>query len=99
MGLYVPLVNNDLWQKLGPKLQETVKKLWADNLPTWRENTAASQTRARDALTEHGVSMVDGPQAELDAVHAKMLKEQDKVVADSHISPELVKLVMTDVGV
>ena len=39
------------------------------------------------------------PQAELDAIHAKMVKEQDKAVADAHISPELVKLVMADVGV
>jgi TRAP-type C4-dicarboxylate transport system substrate-binding protein len=99
MGLYVPLVNHDLWEKLGPKLQDTAKKLWADNLPTWRENTGASQARARDALTKQGVSMVDVPQAELDAVQAKMVKEQDKVVADSHISPELVKLVMADVAV
>jgi TRAP-type C4-dicarboxylate transport system substrate-binding protein len=99
MGLYVPLVNQDLWQKLGPKLQETVLKLWADNLPTYREKTAASQTRARDALSKQGVTMVDVPQAELDAVRAKMVKEQDKVVADAHISPELVKLVMADVGV
>ena len=30
---------------------------------------------------------------------AKLLKEQDKAVADAHISPELVKLVMADVGV
>src|SRR5271156_2737779 len=99
MGLYVPLVNHDLWEKLGPKLQDTVKKLWADNLPTWRENTGGSQARARDALTKQGVSMVDVPQAGLDAVQAKMVKEQDKVVADSHISPELVKLVMADVAV
>jgi hypothetical protein len=31
--------------------------------------------------------------------HAKMVKEQDKAVQDAHISPELVKLVMADVGV
>lgn len=98
MGLYVPLVNQAFWTKLGPKLQETVLKLWADNLPTWRENTAKSQLRARDELTKHGVVFVDVPQAERDAQRAKMLKEQDKVVADAHISPELVKLVMADVG-
>jgi hypothetical protein len=27
-----------------------------------------------------------------------MLTEQDKAAADAHMSPELVKLVMTDVG-
>jgi len=99
IGLYVPMVNHDMWEKLGPKLQETVLKLWADNLPTWRENTAQAQQRARDALAKQGVTFVDVPQAELDAVQAKMLKEQDKAAADAHIAPDLVKLVMADVSV
>src|SRR5277367_1336584 len=51
MGLYVPLASQTLWAKLGPKLQEMVTKIWADNLPTWRENTAKSQLRARGELT------------------------------------------------
>jgi C4-dicarboxylate-binding protein DctP len=99
MGLYVPLVNEALWTKLGPKLQEMVRKLWADSLPTWRDNSAKSQARARDELVAQGVTVLDVPQAELDAVHAKMLPELDKVVADAHISPELVKLVLADAGV
>jgi C4-dicarboxylate-binding protein DctP len=99
MGLYVPLANQAFWTKIGPKLQETVLKLWAENLPTWRANSAKSQERAREELTQHNVKFVDVPQAELDATHAKMVKGQDKAVEDAHISPELVKLVMADVGV
>jgi len=99
MGLYVPLVNEALWTKLGPKLQETVRKLWADSLPTWRDNSAKSQAHAREELVAQGVTVLDVPQAELDAVHAKMLPELDRVVADAHISPELVKLVLADAGV
>lgn len=45
------------------------------------------------------VVFVDVPQAERDAQRAKMEQGQDKIVADAHISPELVKLVMSDVGV
>ena len=74
-------------------------KIWADNLPGWRANSAQSQENARKELTQHDVKFVDVSQAELDATHAKLLKEQDKAVADAHISPELVKLVMADVGV
>jgi C4-dicarboxylate-binding protein DctP len=99
MGLYVPLVNPGFWDKIGPKLQETVLHLWSENLPTWRANTAKSQERAREELIKHEVTFVDVSQAELDAVHSKMVTEQDKAVADAHISPELVKLVMADVGV
>jgi C4-dicarboxylate-binding protein DctP len=99
MGLYVPLMNQAFWEKIGPKMQETVLKLWAENLPTWRSNTAKSQEKARGELSGHGVIFSDVSQAELDATHAKMLKEQDKAVADAHISPKLVELVMADVGV
>jgi TRAP-type C4-dicarboxylate transport system substrate-binding protein len=98
MGLYVPLVNQAFWAKLGPKLQETVMQLWGENLPAWRANTARSQAHAREELTAHGVTFVDLPQGDLDAVHAKMLGVQSKAVEDAHISPELVKLVMADVG-
>lgn len=98
IAFYVPLVNQAFWAKLGPKLQETVRRLWAENLPAWRANTAKSQAHARDELTAHNVSFVDVPQGELDAVYAKMVQQQDKAVHDAHISPELVKLVMADVA-
>ena len=35
-----------------PKLQETLMKLWADNLPAWRENTAKAQQHGREELTD-----------------------------------------------
>ena len=98
MGLYVPMMNRDFWAKLGGKLQETVLKLWADNLPGYRSNTAKAQEDGRKALGEHQVVFTDVPQAELDATRNKMLADQDKTAADAHMSPELVKLVMTDVG-
>lgn len=98
MGLYVPMANQQFWTKLGPELQHTLMQLWSENLPAWRENTAKAQQHGREELQTHGVTFVDVPQAELDAVHAKMVKEQNKAVADAHISPELVKLVMADVG-
>lgn len=98
MGLYVPLVNQQFWGKIGPKMQETLLSLWSEQLPTWRTNTGNAQQAARTKLVTHGVIFTDVPQADLDAIHTKMLPEQDKAVADAHISPELVKLVMTDVG-
>ncbi len=99
MGLYVPLVNQDFWSRIGPKLQETVLALWSDNLPAWRANTAKAQENARTELTSHGVTFVDVAQADLDAIHGKMLSVQDKAVQDAHITPDLVKMVMADVGV
>jgi C4-dicarboxylate-binding protein DctP len=98
MGLYVPMMNQQFWTKIGPKMQETIVKIWADNLPTWRQNTAKAQEHGREELTQHGVKFVDVPQSELDAVQAKMVKEQNQAVQDAHISPKLVELVVADVG-
>jgi TRAP-type C4-dicarboxylate transport system substrate-binding protein len=98
MGLYVPMVNPAFWQKVGPKLQETMVRLWADNIGTYRANTAKQQESGRAALEKQGVKFVDVPQAELDAVHAELLKVQDKAVEEAHISPKLAELVMADVG-
>jgi C4-dicarboxylate-binding protein DctP len=98
MGLYVPMVNPAFWQKVGPKLQETMVRLWADNIGSYRANTAKQQESGRAALEKQGVKFVDVPQSELDAVHAELLKVQDKAVEEARISPKLVELVMTDVG-
>ena len=98
MGLYVPLMNQEFWGKLGPKLQQTVLSLWKDNLPAYRVNTAHAQHEGRLALTKHGVAFVDVSQAERDGVRKKMLPMQDKAAAGAHMSPQLVKLVMADIG-
>ncbi|MBO0739394.1 MAG: TRAP transporter substrate-binding protein DctP [Alphaproteobacteria bacterium] len=98
MGLYVPMVNKDFWGKLEKPLQEKILQLWAENLPTYRTNTAKSQEEGRNSLKGHEVAFVDVPQDELAAVRKKMLPEQDKAAADAHMSAELVKLVMSDVG-
>ena len=98
MGLYVPMMNQTFAQKIGPKMQDEIMKIWAENLPTWRANTAKSQEHGRAELEKHGVTFVDVPQAERDAVRAKMIKEQDKAVHDAHMSPKLVELVMADIG-
>ena len=99
MGLYVPMVNPEFWQKIGPKLQETMVKLWADNTADLsREHREAAGRAAVRRWRKQGVKFVDVPQAELDAMHAELLKVQDKAVAEAHISPKLVELVMADVG-
>jgi hypothetical protein len=74
-------------------------KLWADNIATYRADTAKKQEVGRADLEKQGVKFVDVSQAELDATHAEYVKVQDKAVAEAHISPKLVELVMADVGV
>ncbi|MDE2007126.1 MAG: TRAP transporter substrate-binding protein DctP [Rhodospirillales bacterium] len=98
MGLYVPVMNQGFWGKLGPKLQETVVGLWKENLPAYRVNTAKAQHGGRLALAKQGVKFVDLPEAVRVATRKKMLPEQAKAAASAHMSAELVKLVMADVG-
>jgi|SRR5271165_529059 len=98
MAIYVPLVNQAFLAKLGPKLQETLQTVWADNIGAYRAHAAKLQADARTTLTKQGVTFVDVPMAELDATRAKMLTQQNDLVASAHMSPELVKLVMADVG-
>ncbi|MBW4092770.1 MAG: TRAP transporter substrate-binding protein DctP [Proteobacteria bacterium] len=95
---YAPMMNHAFWNKLGPKLQHAVLALWAENLPAYRANTAATQASARAALTAHGVSFADVSPAEREAVRRKMLPQQAKAAAEAHMSPHLVKLVMASVG-
>jgi C4-dicarboxylate-binding protein DctP len=98
MGLYVPLMNQAFAQKIGPKLKQTILEIWAKNLPQWRENTAKAQDNGLVELQKHGVQVATVPQAERDAVRAKMLKDQAKIVKDAHMSPKLAELVMADIG-
>ena len=69
MGLYVPMVNPAFWQKIGPKLQETMVKLWAGQHRRPTARTPRSRRKSgRAALEKQGVKFVDVPQAELDAI-------------------------------
>ena len=98
MALYVPIMNGPFWKRLGPKLQDAILQLWHEHLPAYRALAAASQQKARGALAGHGVAFVDVSQAERDAVRAKMLPLQDKAAASAHMSPALVKRVMSEIG-
>lgn len=95
---YVPLMSQTFWDKLSPDLQKIMTDVWAQNIPTYRANMAAAQTKARATLEEHGVKFAD-PTAEQSAAERKlMMVEQDQVAKDIKVSPELVKLIMAEAG-
>jgi C4-dicarboxylate-binding protein DctP len=97
-GAYIPMVSNLFWSKLPPDLQAVMTKVWADNIGGYRAAMTASQAKARGTLEAHGVTVVDQPPAETVSVRQKMLADQDTVAASLKISPEIVRLMMQDIG-
>ena len=99
MGLYVPMANPDFWQKIGPKLQETCNQDVGGEHCRPIARIPRSRRRARrECAGEAGRHLRRRAAGRTRRVHADMLKVQDKAVADAHISPKLVELVMADVG-
>src|SRR5580698_4783198 len=95
---YIPLMSQLFWDKISPDLQKIMTDTWAQNVPTYRANMAAAQTKARGTLEEHGIKFAD-PTAEQSAEERKkMVAEQDQVAKDIKISPEMVKLIMAEAG-
>jgi TRAP-type C4-dicarboxylate transport system substrate-binding protein len=95
---YIPMTSQVFWDKLSPELQKMMTDIWAQNIPTYRANMAGAQTRARATLEEHGVKIVDPSEEQTAAARKSMLAEQDQLAKDIKVSPDMVKLIMAEVG-
>jgi C4-dicarboxylate-binding protein DctP len=95
---YIPMVSLTCWEKLTSAQQKMMSDLWAENIGTYRANTAASQAKARGVLASHGIKIADPSEATIAADRAKMLPEQEALAKQLHISPDLIKLVEAALG-
>jgi C4-dicarboxylate-binding protein DctP len=59
---------------------------------------AAAQTKARATLEEHGVKFTDPTPEQSAAARKRMMVEQDQLAKDIKVAPEMVKLIMAEVG-
>jgi len=98
IAVYIPLLSQVFWDKLSPDQQKMMSELWVQNVPTYRANMAAAQTKARGTLQEHGIKFSDPTAEENAAQRKKMMAEQDQVAKDIKVSPEMVKLIMAEAG-
>ena len=98
VGEYIPMVSLTFWNKLTPEQQALMTNIWHDNIPTYRANMAAAQTKARATLESHGVKIVDPTPEQTAAERKKMLPETDQLAKEIKVSPEIVKMVSDDVG-
>ncbi len=97
-GAYVPMLSNAFWSGLPPDLQTLMTSLWAENIPTYRANMAASQARARGTLESHGMQFADITQEQATEVRNQMLKEQDQLAKDLKIGPDTVAAMQKDIA-
>ncbi len=95
---YIPMTSQVFWDKLSPELKKMMTDTWAQNISTYRTNMAAAQTKARTTLEEHGIKMADPTPEQSAAERKKMMVEQDQLAKDIKVDPEMVKLIMAEVG-
>jgi TRAP-type C4-dicarboxylate transport system substrate-binding protein len=95
---YIPLLSQVFWDKLSPDQQKMMTDLWAQNIPTYRANMAAAQTKARTTLEEHNIKFVDPSPEQNAAERKRMMAEQDAVAKEIKITPEMVKLIVAEIG-
>jgi TRAP-type C4-dicarboxylate transport system substrate-binding protein len=95
---YIPLMSQVFWDKLSPDLQKIMTDMWAQNIPAYRANMAAAQAKARTTLEEHGVKFSDPTPEQTAEARKLMLVEQDQLAKDIKVAPEMVKLIMAEVG-
>jgi TRAP-type C4-dicarboxylate transport system substrate-binding protein len=98
VGQYVPMVSRAFWAKLTPEQQKIMLDLWAKNIPTYRTNAIAAQTRARKALEGNGVTFVDPSREELAANRKLMQADVTTLIKDAKLSPEIVRLTDEAIG-
>ena len=98
IGAYVPMMSGGFWAKLPPDLQKIVSDLWAANIPTYSANVLEAQRKSRAILEANGVKFHDPTPEAAAALRAAMVAKQDEAAKQMKISPEMVKLVMQDLG-
>ena len=98
VGQYVPLISNAFWGKLSPEQRKIMLDLWAKNIPVYRSNALAAQSRARKELEGHSVTFTDPSREELAANRKIMQADVATLIKDAKLSPEVVRLTDEAIG-
>ncbi len=89
MGDYIPMISEAFWGALTPALKTLITDLWSANIGVYRTQLAAAQERAERELKARGVRIVVVGADELAEQRKLMLADQDKVLREMKISPEI----------
>jgi TRAP-type transport system periplasmic protein len=97
-GCYIPMISGGFWGKLDDNQRETIHGIWADNIGSYRALAARLQAEARKVMESHGVSFIDPSAAQLATDRQRMIKDQDQLIRNTKLSPDIVRLVSDAVG-
>ncbi len=95
---YVPLVAGAFWQGLSAEHQALMTDVWQSNIADYRANMAKAQITAREKLLQHGMNITVPDTAQTDALRNRMLTEQDGLVKEWRITPEIAARALADAG-
>lgn len=98
VGEYIPMVSLTFWNKLSPDLKKLMTDLWEENIGAYRKTMFDRQVEARKTMQDNGVAFVDPSPAQIADARKAMIAQQDSLIKDAKLSPEIVKLVTQDVG-
>lgn len=98
IGEYYPMVSGPFWSTLPADLQKLMTDVWAQNIGSYRAAMQEQQIQSRKQMEAHGIQFTDPAPEELAKLRAKMMADQDTVAKELKVSPEMVKLVMEDLG-
>jgi TRAP-type C4-dicarboxylate transport system substrate-binding protein len=93
---YVPLIGGAFWQGLSTEHQAMLTAVWDANIDGYRANMATAQIAAREKLLQHGMIITVPDTAQTDAARARMLAQQDGLVKQWRITPEVAAQALTD---
>lgn len=98
VNCYVPLISEAFYAGLPADLQKLVLDTWAAHIADYRMNMAHAQETALNTLKAHNVAVAEVSDADIAAVRAKMMPDQDKLIKDLKLSAELPALLAADLG-
>ncbi len=98
LNCYIPMISGSFWAKLPADLKKVMTDVWAQNIGTYRMHMATAQDNALKNLEAKKVQVTMATDAEILAIRKRMLPDQEKLIKQLHMSPEIHGLLVKDLG-
>ena len=92
VGFLIPVVSQKYWDSLTADEQVLFTKVWNEIVAEQRIANLAVDEEMRETLKALGVTISDADTADAEAMRAKMMPQQEKIIAKYKLDSELVKL-------